>query len=394
MSPKKFLSMLRDTSVASGPKTVPFVAALTTKTQLRARGTEAVSEPSCAEKPTSSAIVKPLLWRHYHGEHQFGAKKEVCPTGGNGMAEPLRVETAPRYAELKNLRFAEEREGVIDACYELLCSGRPLEEILAEVKRLSEPSNASKSEALGERSNAQAVDFANGTQSAQYEQKTAHLAEPRPSSDQDHRGTSGLFEVCTGFDEAHSDDLRVHQLPETTHVEEVSSIRRGLIRRSRLLVLAAICFPVLATTAATALFAYLPNAEATASTGTDALEASQSKPVPSIAERPPASTPSAEHASAAPDISSEQIQALRARGDALVSMADVSSGRLFYERAAAAGDSQAALRLGATYDPSFLARAGLKSVRGDPTVAIYWYRHARDLGANEAEILLKSIEIK
>jgi hypothetical protein len=50
--------------------------------------------------------------------------------------------------------------------------------------------------------------------------------------------------------------------------------------------------------------------------------------------------------------------------------------------------------LGATYDPSFLARAGLKSVRGDLTTAIYWYRHARDLGENEAEILLNSIKIK
>jgi hypothetical protein len=77
MSPKKFLSMVCDTSVPSGPKTVLIGTAATTKTQLRARGTEAVSEPSCAEKPTSSAIVKPLLWRHYHGEHQFGAKKEV-----------------------------------------------------------------------------------------------------------------------------------------------------------------------------------------------------------------------------------------------------------------------------------------------------------------------------
>ena len=46
------------------------------------------------------------------------------------MDEPVRVETAPRHAELKNLSFAEEREGVIDACYELLGSGRPLEEIL------------------------------------------------------------------------------------------------------------------------------------------------------------------------------------------------------------------------------------------------------------------------
>jgi hypothetical protein len=321
-------------------------------------------------------------------------KKRSCPTGRNGMAEPVRIETAPRYAELKSLPFAEEREGVIDACYELLCSGRPLEEILIEVKRLSELSKASKSEAVGERGNAQAFNFANETQSAQYEARTAHLAEPMPSNDQDHRGASGLFDACTGSDEPHqSDDLRVHQPPGTVRVEEVWSIRRGLITRSRLLVLAAICVPVLATTAATALFAYLPNAEATASTGTDAVEASQSK-VASIAERPPASTPSAEHASAAPDISAEQIQALRARGDALVSMADVSSGRLFYERAAAAGDGQAALRLGATYDPSFLARAGLKSVRGDPTVAIYWYRHARELGANEAEILLKSIEIK
>jgi hypothetical protein len=311
------------------------------------------------------------------------------------MAEPARVETAPRYAELKSLPFPEEREGVIDACYELLCSGRPLEEILTEVKRLSELSNASRSEAVGKRASPQAFDFANGTQSAQYEPKTAHLAEPMPSSDQDHRGALVLFDACTGSDEAHhSDDLRVHQPPGTARGEEVWSIRlRGLIRRSRLLVLAAICVPVLATTAATALLAYLPNAEATASTGTE-VEASQSKPVASSAERTPASTLSPEHASAAPDISAEQIQALRARGDALVGMADVSSGRLFYERAAAAGDSQAALRLGATYDPSFLVRAGLKSVRGDPTVAIYWYRHARELGANEAEILLKSIEIK
>jgi hypothetical protein len=57
VSPKKFLSMLCDTSVPPGPKTVLIGAVLTTKTQLRARRTEAASEPSYAEKPTSSAVV-------------------------------------------------------------------------------------------------------------------------------------------------------------------------------------------------------------------------------------------------------------------------------------------------------------------------------------------------
>jgi TPR repeat protein len=75
-------------------------------------------------------------------------------------------------------------------------------------------------------------------------------------------------------------------------------------------------------------------------------------------------------------------------------MADVTSGRLFYVRAVAAGDPQAALRLGATYDPWFLSRAGLRGVRGDVAVAAFWYRRARDLGAAEAEILVKSIENK
>jgi TPR repeat protein len=86
-----------------------------------------------------------------------------------------------------------------------------------------------------------------------------------------------------------------------------------------------------------------------------------------------------------------EISSLLTRGDSLLGVRDVTSARLYYERAADAGDAQAALRLGETYDPAFLALARLNEVRGDPVVATRWYRRARELGNPEAEILLKSL---
>ena len=79
-----------------------------------------------------------------------------------------------------------------------------------------------------------------------------------------------------------------------------------------------------------------------------------------------------------------------ARGDELFAVGDVASARLFYEHASDAGNATAALRLGETYDPVFLARARLNGVLGDLALARRWYRRARDLGASEAEILLKN----
>ncbi len=90
--------------------------------------------------------------------------------------------------------------------------------------------------------------------------------------------------------------------------------------------------------------------------------------------------------------STAEISALLARGDSLFGVGDVASARLFYERATDAGDAQAALRLGETYDPFFLALARFNGAHGDVVVATRWYRRARDLGASEAEILLKSTE--
>jgi TPR repeat protein len=93
-------------------------------------------------------------------------------------------------------------------------------------------------------------------------------------------------------------------------------------------------------------------------------------------------------------LSAAELAALLARGDALLSIGDIASARLFYERAANAGDALAAVRLGETFDPGFLARAHLRAVQPDSRVAVSWYRRARDLGVADAEILLKSLESK
>jgi TPR repeat protein len=79
-------------------------------------------------------------------------------------------------------------------------------------------------------------------------------------------------------------------------------------------------------------------------------------------------------------------------GDALVQIGDIASARLFYERAATAGNGRAALRLGATFDPAFLERAGLHNLKGDAAAARSWYGRALDLGTAEAKQQLNSLE--
>jgi hypothetical protein len=61
--------------------------------------------------------------------------------------------------------------------------------------------------------------------------------------------------------------------------------------------------------------------------------------------------------------SAAEIAALVMRGDAFLSTGDIVSARLFYERAADGGDGNAALRLGATFDPGFLSWAGVRGLR-------------------------------
>jgi ATP-binding cassette subfamily B protein RaxB len=121
-------------------------------------------------------------------------------------------------------------------------------------------------------------------------------------------------------------------------------------------------------------------------------EAKEAKPpaptldaAPAIGRTPTTSSP---HRSVIP----ADTAALVARGDAFINARDIASARLFYERATEMGDGHAALRMGATFDPAFLGQADIRGAKGDQEKALFWYRHARDLGDMEADALLKALE--
>jgi hypothetical protein len=84
-------------------------------------------------------------------------------------------------------------------------------------------------------------------------------------------------------------------------------------------------------------------------------------------------------------------KSLRQAGDAKILEGDIASARLFYERAADAGDARAALYLGNSFNPAFLARLGVLGMRGDVVMAARWYRRALSLGSPDAEKALRTL---
>jgi hypothetical protein len=83
-------------------------------------------------------------------------------------------------------------------------------------------------------------------------------------------------------------------------------------------------------------------------------------------------------------LGSEEITALLKRGNELVSHGDLVGARLFFERAAQAGESRAALALASTYDPLVLEHMGERGLAPDVALARFWYERAKELGSKEA----------
>ena len=147
-----------------------------------------------------------------------------------------------------------------------------------------------------------------------------------------------------------------------------------------------VALPPATMAGAAALAPQLPKkAEASIAAAAVAPGAGLAAPVlPAIAPHAPSVSPAAPAEIEAPSderLPAAEIGALLARGDAVLRTGDIASARLFYERAAEAGDGQAALRASATFDPAFLAGLGLRSMQGDPAAARWWYARARQLGA-------------
>lgn len=100
---------------------------------------------------------------------------------------------------------------------------------------------------------------------------------------------------------------------------------------------------------------------------------------------PPA--PRLEQPKPAPAIQSlepDELATLMRRGEDFLKNGDIASARLILRRAANAGHAQAALALGVTFDPRFLAEQGVLGFAPDVAQARAWYERAAELGSSEA----------
>ena len=77
----------------------------------------------------------------------------------------------------------------------------------------------------------------------------------------------------------------------------------------------------------------------------------------------------------------------------MLELKDLSAARMLFARAAESGVAIAALKLGDTYNPTFLAEHDLRGVRPDPVVAVSWYRKALELGAPGAADRLRALGV-
>ena len=80
----------------------------------------------------------------------------------------------------------------------------------------------------------------------------------------------------------------------------------------------------------------------------------------------------------------EEIELLMKQGEQMIAAGDVATARTVLQRAADAGDANAAMALGATYDPNVLARLGVVGVSAEVEKARSWYQKAETLGSPDA----------
>jgi hypothetical protein len=80
----------------------------------------------------------------------------------------------------------------------------------------------------------------------------------------------------------------------------------------------------------------------------------------------------------------EEIKLLIKQAEQFMASGDVVTARIPFQRAAEAGDADAAVALGATYDPIALANLGVAGLGANVEKARMWYQKAESLGSMEA----------
>jgi hypothetical protein len=121
----------------------------------------------------------------------------------------------------------------------------------------------------------------------------------------------------------------------------------------------------------------------------------EAMPAPAPAPQLTTALPSNDAAAAPPvslSLASDEIAMLLKRGKDAFSTGDLAAARLLLRRAAEAGSAEAALALGATFDPLIIRRLGAIGAAPDAAQARQWYQKAVTLGSTTASQPLSQLE--
>jgi TPR repeat protein len=145
---------------------------------------------------------------------------------------------------------------------------------------------------------------------------------------------------------------------------------------------------------ATAVPAPVPAPALAASTPAPASAPAPVEATPAAAAQP-AAEPSSNVAMAqgvSVPLGSDEIAMLLKRGKDAVSNGDLAAARLLLRRAAEAGSAEAAMALGATFDPLVIRRLGAIGTAPDAAQARQWYQKAVALGSTAAAQPLATLQ--
>ncbi|WP_203070033.1 hypothetical protein [Falsiroseomonas ponticola] len=105
--------------------------------------------------------------------------------------------------------------------------------------------------------------------------------------------------------------------------------------------------------------------------------------LPALAAEAPRAEPAAAPRVAALD--PRLVEALLARGQAMMAQGDISGARLLFGRAAQAGSAEGAAAMARSFDAAVLAALGARGIRPDAAQAAFWQQRAAELGAARRE---------
>ena len=88
---------------------------------------------------------------------------------------------------------------------------------------------------------------------------------------------------------------------------------------------------------------------------------------------------------------SDRIDDLIKHGQRMVEVGYLAGARAYFKRAVEAGSGEAAVLLGATYDPAFIEKMGAQGIKPDLKEARSWYERAKQLGVADADAKLAEL---